>query len=342
MGKIYRPVAILITVCCLSLPPAASPAKVKKGSTETAEVTGQGPAELWRDPGDIASRNLYYGRGGKAHEPHGTFTFDKEDMNGSNPKFDVTTSDGVKWKVKLGVEARPETVASRLVWAVGYNTDEDYFVPVLRVKEMPRLERGRKYVTPDGIVYNVRLKRHADGAKKIGEWEWAHNPFTGTRELNGLRVLMAVINNWDLKDENNALLQTKGSHPMQLYEVSDLGASFGTTGFGWTRRGSKGNLRAYEHSRFLKEVTPEYVTFYVPSRPALDHYPDIHEVKMRRRLSWIGREIPRTDARWMGNELGRLSQQQIRDAFRAAQYSDKDVEAFSRVVEDRISELRRL
>ena len=35
----------------------------------------------------------------------------------------------MKWRVKLGVEARPETVASRLVWAVGYYANEDYFLP---------------------------------------------------------------------------------------------------------------------------------------------------------------------------------------------------------------------
>jgi len=153
---------------------------------------------------------------------------------------------------------------------------------------------------------------------------------------------MAVINNWDLKDENNALVQVRGAQPQQLYLVSDLGASFATTGFGWTRRGSKGNLHAYEHSKFLRQVTPEYVSFYVPSRPALDHYPDIPELKMRLSLRWIGREIPRSDARWMGDMLGRLSRQQIRDAFRAAQYPEPDVEGFSRVLEDRIAELRSL
>ena len=74
---------------------------------------------LWRDPADIASRNLFYGPGGKAHEPRGAFTFDKEDMSDTNhPKFDVVDEDGVKWRVKLGPEARPETVASRLVWGV--------------------------------------------------------------------------------------------------------------------------------------------------------------------------------------------------------------------------------
>lgn len=342
MYRISQFVMVSIAVSCLSFPPAANSAVRSKSKPEVTKITGQGPAVLWRYPRDIATRNLVYGQGGKAHAPRGKFTFNKEDLGGSNPKFDVVDQDGVKWKVKMGEEARPETAASRLVWAVGYAANEDYFMPVLRVKEMGALQRGRKLVTPDGIVYNVRLKRALPQEKRIGTWQWAQDPFTGTRELNGLRVLMAVINNWDLKDENNAVYQVRGDHPEQLYVVSDLGASFATTGFGWTRRGSKGNLKAYEHSRFLKEVTPAYVSFHVPSRPALDHYPDIPELKRRLRLRWIGRQIPRTDARWMGDLLGRLSHQQICDAFRAAAYPAADVEEFSRVVEDRIAELRSL
>ena len=153
---------------------------------------------------------------------------------------------------------------------------------------------------------------------------------------------MAVMNNLDLKDENNAIYQIAGKQPEQIYEVSDLGSSFGTTGLSWTRHGSKGNLRAYEHSKFLKVITTDYVSFYTPSRPALDHFPDIPEVKRRLRLRWIGREIPRSDARWLGDLLSQLSPEQIRSAFRAAQYPPQDVEAFSRVLETRIAELRNL
>ena len=124
------------------------------------------------------------------------------------PKFVVRDDEGGKWKVKLGLEARPETVCTRLLWAVGYYANEDYFVRDLKVAGMPpRLHRGQEFVDADGSVHNVRLKREASRGKKIGIWQWRHDAFTGTRELNGLRVLMAVINNWDLKDVNNAIYQ---------------------------------------------------------------------------------------------------------------------------------------
>ena len=184
-------------------------AAVKKPAQESKHADRSGGKKvvvLWRDPTDITSRNLFYGPGGKTHEPHGPFVFLKEDLDGSNPKFTVRDSDEVKWKVKMGIEARPETVASRIIWAIGYHTNEDYFVRDLPVESMPaRLHRGQKLVVAGNSVHDVRLKREDE--KKAGTWHWRNSPFTGTRELNGLRVAMAVINNWDLKDENNAIYE---------------------------------------------------------------------------------------------------------------------------------------
>src|SRR5580700_4201377 len=217
--KFSLAVALLALALC-------HPIVAGKKSSKPRVDTGGGTAVLWRDPADIAARDLFYGPGGKDHEPRGTFTFVKEDLDGTNPKFVVRDGDGVEWKVKLGREARPETVASRIVWSAGYYTNEDYFMPELRVQGMPaRLHRGAKLVAPDGTVHNVRLKRELKDEKKVGTWQWRESPFANTRELNGLKVMMAVINNWDLKDENNAIYRN-GSD--RIYMVSDLGASFGT------------------------------------------------------------------------------------------------------------------
>ena len=56
-------------------------------------------------------------------------------------------------------------------------------------------------------VWDVRFERSDDGYKEEGLWPWAQNPFNGTRELQGLKVLMALINNWDLKTENNKIVR---------------------------------------------------------------------------------------------------------------------------------------
>jgi len=344
MFKNFKWFSAAIAVFLVTASDGRLKAKEGRDQPEVAEITGLGRPVLWREPADIANRDLLYGSGGKEHIPRGPFTFGKEDEGGTNPKFDVRGGDGVKWKVKLGVEARPETAATRLVWAVGYFVADEYFVPELPVEGMPaRLHRGAKYVDPRGVVYGARLKRDPEGDRKIGIWEWKNNPLLGTREFNGLRALMAVINNWDLKDVNNAVFQTRDAEgPQLLFLVSDLGATFGTSGFSWTKAGSRGNLKGYRKSKFIREITPGYVDFNVPSRPALDHFPAIRSLRARLKLRAIGRHVPRQDARWMGQMLGLLSDRQIRDAFRAAGYGAAEVEGFSAVVESRIAVLKSL
>ncbi len=303
-----------------------------------------GDAILWREPGDIVSRNLLYGSGGKQDQPHGTMVYTDEDHAGTNPKFYVRDRESTKWTAKMGIEAKPETAASHLLWAVGYFTDEDYFVPGLAVEGIPaHLQRGGdNLVGPNGTVENVRLERHLRSLKKIGNWKWKKNPFTGTRQFNGLRVMMALMNNWDLKDENNAIYQRSEGTPAKIYVVSDLGASFGTTGYSWTQAMGKGNLNSYRHSRFIKKVHPEFVDFSVPSRPALLYFFHVPALIQRLRMRWIGEHISRDDAKWMGGLLSRLSYEQIQEAFKSAGYSPQEVAGFAKVVEERISELNKL
>ncbi len=50
----------------------------------------------------------------------------------------------------------------------------------------------------------------------------------------------------------------------------------------------------------------------------------------------------RADARWLGERLARLSEEQIRDCFRAAGYTQEEVEGYTREVEKRIAALNSL
>jgi hypothetical protein len=344
-GGIFMNKTKVLSLCsCLSVAVLVFPATVsgKKRDIVKAEITsGDKPAVLWRNPTDIATRDLFYGSGGKEHEPHGAVAFHKEDMNGTNPKIVVRDRDGVKWKVKMGPEAGPETAASRLVWAAGYFVNEDYFVPSLRVENLPEhLRRGQKYVLPGGWLANVRMKRYDDGEEKAGTWAWQADPFIGTREFNGLRVLMALLNNWDLTDENNAVLEQK--HGERIYLVKDLGSTFGTPGLTWPMSKARGNLRSYSQSKFITKVTGSTVDVAAPHRDSYFFLATPHEFFSKLKLRAIGKNIPRADARWIGELLGQLSPDQIRDAFRAAGYSPQDVEGFATVIERRIAELQKL
>jgi hypothetical protein len=326
-----NPFTILLILFVVSLSVSAA---VKEKHVKRERISATGPAVMWQEPTDIETRDLFYGPGGRSHVPHGTVTFVKEDLGGANPKFVVIDHDGQKWKVKLGPEARPETTATRLVWAVGYHANEDYFVPELQVRGLPALHRGHELAGLNGLVRNARLKREPKEEKKIGNWQWRHDAFTATRELNGLKVMMALINNWDLKDENNGIYEENGT---RIYMVSDLGASFGAAGRTWPRAKSKDNLEAYKQSKFIRRVTASTLDFQVPARPRYVYWVNPKEYLGRVHLEWIGKNVPLADARWMGDWLRHLSPIQIRDAFRAGGYSPQEVNEFADVLERRIA-----
>jgi hypothetical protein len=345
MPKSLRWIALLLVFSTSSIPGAS-----KSAIAGSAEGEHGGKAVLWRDPTDIATRNLFFGSGGEARQPRGTLTFIREDLEGSNPKLDVRDEAGVKWKVKIGVEARPEVVASRFVWAAGYFATDDYFIESTHIQGLPdRLHRGgQDWVGPDGALHDLRLKGPVRWQEKTGIWRWESNPFFGTQEFNGLRVLMALMNNWDVKDVNNAVYKTKpgdskgSGNAEQVYLVSDLGATFGSTGVKVPLDVAKGNLESYKASKFITNVTAEYVDFGAPSRPTLIDTVRPRMFIQRLGLRWIGRGIPRADAKWIGQVLGRLSREQIRDAFRAAGFAPQEVDGFATVVQDRIAQLKAL
>ena len=115
------------------LPPRAQDeakekAKKEARAEEAAEPAGRRSSQ--HDPGDPTTLDLYYGAGGKdmRPDPNGTFTFVEEDMQQTQPKFDVMDAQGGSGGVKLGEEPQAETAATRLVWAAGYFVDEDYFL----------------------------------------------------------------------------------------------------------------------------------------------------------------------------------------------------------------------
>jgi hypothetical protein len=300
---------------------------------------------IWQDPGDIRSLNLFWGPGGEKHQPQPPLAFIGEDMHGTSPKFDARDSNGKKWKAKLGLEAKPETAASRLLWAVGYGANENYFFAQIKVTNMPAtLQRGQNLVGHGDFVPNVRLQRHPEGKKRIAYWSWRHNPFYGTREFNGLRVMMGLIANWDLKDDNNGIFEDEKRAGPRVYEVSDVGTSFGTAGKRYSDKQSKGNLPAFARTKLIEHIHKKYIDLNFPKKPPLSSLFELDWIFYFRqtRMLWIGRQIPRADAKWIGSLLAQLSPDQIRDAFRAAGYSPQEIEVCTQAVISRIQELNSL
>lgn len=332
-------IRLRLAVAMMLLMTSSAATAQKQAKTNEHGNAANLPGVVWRDPGDIASLNLFYGAGGKAHapDPNGKFTFVQEDAAGTSPKFEVTDDQGVKWKVKLGQEPQSETAATRLLWAAGYFVDEDYYFAEFKVTGMPKLRRGGKFVSADGTVHRARLERKSKELKSVGTWDWFAAPPQGKREMNGLRVMMSLVNNWDLSSINTSIYEVDGE---RRYVVSDLGASLGNTGNNFTR--SKSSPRDYAHSKFIRKSDREFVDFVMHSRPFFLSVVNYPNYRARTRMEQITRHIPFDDAKWLGKRLGQLSEEQIRDSFRCAGYTTGEVDVYTKAVQKRIAELNAL
>jgi hypothetical protein len=301
---------------------------------------------IWRHPGNISKRNLYYGPGSPEMAPVGPFSFIEEDKGGESPKVVVRDARGHKWTVKLGPEAQAETVSTRLVWSVGYFAEEAYYLNEARINGLPRLSRGQDYVSGD-TVRGARFEPKRSGMKRGPTWSWHDNPFENTRELSGLKVLMILLNNFDARSENNRLIYVDGPRGTEArHYVTDLGATLGRAGgLGGTR--SKNDLADFLSTKFVRGVDARegVVEFDYDTRPSgLGHlsvlYPPYyrHEVGKEKAM----RGIPVTHAKWIGSLLNQLSDEQLRDAFRAAGYSQGVRESYVGALRQRINQLTQL
>ena len=304
------------------------------------------PAALWRDPGDIASRDLFYGPGSKDRAPAPPFRFIKEDKDGESPKIKVKDSRGVEWQVKLGPEAQAETVATRLVWAVGYFAEEAYYLDRAKIDGLPeKLSRGKEYIVSGNTLIGARFEPRRNNMERVDSWDWSKNPFAGTEMLDGLKVLMILLNNYDAREANNRVVLVKNGGEVEArYIVTDIGATLGKAdGLGGHR--SKNDLEDYLSTRFVLGVKKGVVEFDYDTRPTKfgvvsilnpDYY--IGEVKKEKDM----RGIPVEHARWIGRLLSELTDDQLRDAFRAANYDSRTAEGFVAAIRQRINQLARL
>ena len=303
---------------------------------------GQKAAVLWRDPGNIRNRDLYYGPGSKELAPTPPFRFVKEVKEGGMPKFDVEDARGVKWRVKLGPEAQSETVSSRLVWAVGYNAEESYYLDRANILGLRKLSRGQQYVQGES-VRGARFEPRRKNIERGKEWDWSKNPFKDTRELNGLKTMMVLLNNWDTFKKNNRVLQNKESGEA-YYTVTDLGASLGAVG-GFGRHRSKNNVQDFERRRLVSKVENGKVKYDYDLKPkgfglvSLVYPPYYFR---QRKATNAMQKVPLDHAAWIGSQLSQLSDDQLRDSFRAAGYDRVTTERYVRTLRSRINELNRL
>ncbi|HKP71349.1 MAG TPA: hypothetical protein VJT82_00330 [Pyrinomonadaceae bacterium] len=293
---------------------------------------------VWRDPGVVEQLNFYDGPGGRDGAPAPPFTFVAEHSTGSNPCLSVRDARGRVWRVKWGDEVQSETFATRLAWAAGYFVEVAYFVPAGHIEGATELTRARSCVGEDCKFADARFELDEEGVTKLFDehgWAWDDNPFVGSRELNGLKIMLMLTSNWDNKDvrdvargSNTAVFEyaLAGGEVEARYLIIDWGATMGKWGSPVFR--SKWDSAGYEAQ------TPEFVA-------------GVDDGVVR--WGYVGQRtdeardgITVEDVRWLCRYVGRVTDAQLRDGLRASGATDAEIESFTRAIRARLDQLKEI
>jgi len=311
---IRQPLFLAVFVLMTAVGFAQQPDQKKndtKAQKKEDKKTATGTPVLWERV-DIAAQDTFNGPGGAEMKPDlSNITFVEEEKGGYSTKYRLKDGAGHTWIAKIGNESQSETAAVRLLSALGYKTDINYLVPSLTIP-------GK------GNFPNVRLEARPHDEKRLETWSWKDNPFKGTREFQGLKIMMAFLNNWDMKEANNVIIKDGDK---LYYAISDLGVAFGKTGSNglpvfWRLGRSRNVPEQYAEADFIKRVKDGKITFNFNGKND----------------GSLG-DVTREDGRWLADLLLQLSDKQIEDVFRAANYSDADVATLVSGVKERIRAL---
>ena len=305
-----KPSLVLLTLVASIGAGCAAP---KMRSTLNRRPTAAEMAQLWVKPANIASRDLFWGAGGEKLAPrpgieYKVKSFDETGMSGGWDLVDPET--GREYSVKIGVESQIEVVASRLLWAVGYHQPPTY---ILTKYELSGERSGELPMTG-------RFRPDVEELDNVGDWSWHENPFVGTREFKGLIVLQVIMNNWDIKTQQNKIYEVKRQgQPSRWYVVRDLGAAFGKTA--WPT-GTKGNPDDYESQQLLKRI--------INNRQVEFDYDARHKE--------LFEDITVDDVIWICELLNQITPKQYADAFRAGAYPPEVAERFISKLRSKVQE----
>ena len=282
-------------------------------STLPGRPTSEQLAELWVPPNP--GRDLFTGIGGPrlAPDPSVVYTVIDIKRSGFSRGYTLKDPNDREWSAKFPPEAPTEVAASRILWGIGYHQPPIYYLAEWNAAEAPspnpQLPARFREKSP---------RFHGLDAKE--PWSYYHNPFVGTRELNGLLVLQAMLGNSDLKDQQNVIyaLKEPAEGAKRWYVARDLGQAFGRTG---VLEAPRGDPAVFEQTPFITGVVNGKVRFDYRGR---------HRV--------LFENISPADVRWLCQQLQALTDDQWHDAFRAAGYPVPIADRFIRRMKQKIDE----
>jgi hypothetical protein len=268
---------------------------------------------LWSAPEQ--GRDLFYGVGGKALVPDAAarYTVLEIKRSGFSRGYTLKDPNDREWSAKFPPEAPTEVTASRILWGIGYHQPPIYYLAEWNAAKAPspnpQLPARFREKSPDLLGLDAKES-----------WSYYLNPFVGTRQMNGLLVLQAMLGNSDLKEQQNVIYTLKETleGAKRWYVARDLGQAFGRTG---VLDAPRGDIVVFEQTPFIRGVQNGRVQFDYRGR---------HKV--------LFENISPADVRWVCGQLRALSDDQWHDAFRAGGFPQSLAERFIRRMKQKIDE----
>lgn len=329
-------IALALALAVAAPAPTAVAAQKSKKKEMAAEAAKNAKPVVWHDPGEVEKLDFVLGPGGAENMPKPPYTFEEEDTGASNPKIKVTDANGRRWSIKFGHEVNSEVFASRIAWAAGYFVEPSYFVASGKVDGVDRgkLTRAKDFIADDGSFTDGRFELKLDPVAKLKDeqgWGWSDAPLAGTKELNGLKIVMMLTSNWDNKDvrdvgrgSNTAIyvFDTPQGREARWY-VTDWGGSMGKWGgvFGREKWDAKGY--AGQSSKFLK-YSKGKVEFGYSGQHSSD----------------FKNGISAADVAWVAQYLTRITDEQLRAGLKAAGAAPDEIETFVPAIRERLNQLK--
>ena len=286
---------------------------------------------LWKEPPTLGVAGWVSGPGGPEAAPRPPYRFLKESSDGTNPKIEIADSAGRTWVVKFGSEVHSDTFTARFLYAVGYASTPTFFLPGGVIQDAHGLKRAKAFVAKDGSFRNARFKLHQ---KHKVQWAWVDNPFNGSREFGGLKIVVMLLSNWDTKDardgagSNNVVYEESQSDrpSASWYAVADWGASFGKSG-GFFQR-DRWDWRGYsaQSAHFATLQSDGSIQWGFRGK----HGQDI--------LAGVGVE----DIRWLLPYLSRITDEQLAAGLAASGAGPEASRQFTLAIRERLRQLQHI
>ena len=293
---------------------------------------------LWREPPAESFSDLRFGPGGEAGVPSPPFTFVEEHDAGSHPCVSVRDARNRLWRVKWGAEAKPEAFCVRFAAACGYFAEVTHYVAGGRIEGVTTLGRARTCIENDGSFVDARFELEDPAVRMLFEehsWAWNDNPFIGTPQLDGLKIVVMLLSNWDSKDRrdvsrgsNTAIFEHRLSRlaAEARYLITDWGGAMGKWGTNVVLRG-RWDADGFEAQTpsFIEAVHDAVVDFGYQGQ----------------RTAEIARAIPIAHVRWFYRHGCRFTEQGLRGGLLVSGATEDEADRFARALMARIEAIGR-